>query len=432
MCYLKKIFAAFRICTLGLLVAGVVACDSDGDLLELSNLIAIADADFTRVEISGDTETVIEIAATTNLSLLAFSEGSPIGIPINTAVWSSGDTSIATVTNDGTVTGGGTDGEVDITARFGNLTASQTVRVSSAPLVSIEISSEANVVNECGAMQFTATGIFAGEEDQPRPLTNIVDWTVDMGTASFLDSEFGLLRVTSNGALQVTATATDAAGIRPDITATTVVTVQDNLLAIAIEAEPGQLAVGSPLQFRAFPTYAPDENGIVPEAIEITGNVMWSLQDMATSGAFASVEPDLPDRGLVTADRSGAGTLTASCAGVDQQINIVAAGSGELTSLEIVPLNPEREFPLTIQFFGDQIIEEFFALVAFRDQPGSLDVTNNSDTDWTLEASTGTPFELDDGTLTISGIGTAMVTATFVDEDNNDNILTDTVQVTVE
>ena len=427
---LKKVFSTIRICIVGLFAMVIVACDSDGDALQLSNLVAIADADFTSVEIIGDTDTVIEVGGTSNLSLLAFTEDDQTGTTINTALWSSSDSSIASVTSDGTVTGGGTDGEVDITASFGNLTASRSVRVSSAVLSSIEISSVADVIDGCSAMQFTAVGIFAGEEDQPRSLTNIVDWTVDSESASFLDSEFGLLRVTSGGALQVTATSVDITGSGADVSSTTGVTVLSNLLAIEIEADAGELAVGSPLQFRAFPTYAPDENGLVPEETEITGNVLWSLQDSATSGAFASVETNLPDSGLVTASRAGDGTLTASCAGVDQQINVVAVGSGILASLEIVPVNPLREFPLTVQFTDSTGPEVFVAQALFADQPGFLDVTDEAD--WTLEAITGTPFELDDNILTINGIGTAMITATFTDENNDDVILSDTVQVTVE
>lgn len=328
------------------------------------------------------------------------------------------------------MTGGSTDGEVEITASFGNLTAIRSVRISSAALVSVEISSASSEINECGAMQFTAVGIFAGEEDQPRTLTNIVDWNVSPGSATFIDAESGLLRVTSGGGLQVTATSSDINGSRADITGTTQVTVLDNLLAIGIVADAGELAVGTPVQYRAFPTYAADAAGLAVDEPEITDNVSWSIQDSATSGAFASVDNTLPDRGLVTASRTGDGTLTANCAGIEQQVNIVAAGSGLLAELEVVPVNPQREFPLTVQFTGDEIIEVFIAQALFADQPGFLDVT--AEADWTITAGSGTPFELDDEVLTINGTGTAMITATFTDENNNDVILSDTVQITAE
>ena len=99
---LNKIVAMLRIFIAGLLIVAVVACDSDGDALQLSNLVAIADADFTSVEISGDTDTVIEVGATTSLTLTAFSESNPVGTTVDTAVWSSSDSSIATVAIDGT------------------------------------------------------------------------------------------------------------------------------------------------------------------------------------------------------------------------------------------------------------------------------------------------------------------------------------------
>jgi len=428
---LNKIFATLRICIFGLIVLSISACDSDGDSQLLSNLIEVADSEFTSVEISGDTDTVIEVGGTSNLTLSAFSEGSTAGTVIDSALWSSSDTSIATVSSDGVVTGGSTDGEVDISANFGSLTATRTVRISSAELVSILISAEADEINECGAMQFMASGIFEGEEDSPRLLTNLVDWTVNSEAATFIDAEAGLLRVTGAGALQVTATSSDTDGISADVLATTDVTVLDNLLSISVEADAGELTVGSPLQFRAFPMYAPDAAGLPIDEPEITDNVMWSIQDTALSGAFATVDNTLPDLGLVTASRAGEGTITASCAGIEEQIPVIAGGSGLLASIEIVPLNSLREFPLTVQFTGDTIVEQFLAQALFVDQFGSLDVTEEAD--WTLEAGSGTPFELDDdGTLTINGPGTAMVTATFTDENNSDTILSDTVEVTAE
>jgi len=394
---MNKIRTTLRVSFIGLFALAIVACDSDGDARELSNLVAIADGNFTSVEITGDTDTVIEVGATTSLSLTAFSEDNPTGSAIDTAEWSSSDNSIATVASDGTVTGGGTDGEVDITANFGNLTATRSVRISSAALVSVEISSSSTEINECGAMQFTATGIFEGEEDQPRSLTNLVDWNVSPGPATFTDAEAGLLRVTSGGVLEVTATSSDINGNRADVSGTTQVTVLDNLVAIGIEADAGELAVGAPLQFRAFPTYTADASGAAVEALEITDNVSWSIQDSATSGAFATVDNTLPGRGLVTASRAGDGALTASCAGIDQQVNIIAAGSGLLADLVIVPINQLREFPLTINFIDEEITEVFIAQALFLDQPGF-----------------------------------AMITATFIDENNNDNPLSDTVTITVE
>ena len=427
---LNKILATLRISIVGLFALALIACDSNGDALELSNLVAVADGGFTSVEISGDTDTVIEVGATTNLLLTAFIEDNPAGTAVNTALWSSSDSSIATVTSDGVVTGGNTDGEVDITASFGTLTATRTLRISSAELVSVMISSVANEIDECGAMQFTAAGIYQGEEDQPRSLTNTVDWSVTPLTATFIDTEPGLLRVTSGGVLQVTATSTDAVGNSADIIATTEVTVLDNLLAIRIVPDAGELAVGAPLQYRAFPTYAIDASGMPVDEPEITDNVFWSIQDSALSGNFATVDNTLPGRGFVTPSRAGDGNLIASCAGLQQQATIAAVGSGRLASLEIAPVNPLREFPLTIPFTGDEIIEVFIAQALFADQPGFLDVTDEAD--WSLTAGSGTPFVLDDEVLTINGTGTAMITATFTDENNNDTILSDTVQVTVE
>ena len=59
MTVLNELYATLRISIVGLLALALIACDSNGDALELSNLVAVADGGFTSVEISGDTDTCL-------------------------------------------------------------------------------------------------------------------------------------------------------------------------------------------------------------------------------------------------------------------------------------------------------------------------------------------------------------------------------------
>ncbi len=405
-----------------LLTLSVTACDSDGDAQRLSNLVSIADAGFTSLVINGDTDTIIETGGTTQLSLEAFSDGAVLGTAISAASadWSSADTLIAEVDSDtGAVTGGSVDGTVAITARFGNLTATTRVRISSAELTSIiiEPADAAFTVNECSDTQFVALGVFQGEAEQ-RDITDSVVWSVAQTGATF--DEIGLLRVTSSDVLTVSATRV-ADEEKPEVTQSEEVTVQDGLESIEIVADAGTLANGSPLQYRAVPMYAnlPDERS------EITDNVEWTLPPGA-SELFAVVDNTLPDKGLVTPSQAGNGVLSAACLGtnISESLNIVAEGSGEFADLVIEAQNSAREFPLQVIWRREEIAEQLVAAALFRDREGFEDVTNDNDTQWSISSSSNNVFSIgndndDKGELVINGEGTVTVLVTFTDDDGN-------------
>lgn len=431
----KKIFSLYRICTIVFAAVVVIACDSNGDAQRLSNLVTIADAGYSGIQISGGENTVVEVGDSIDLTLQAMTQtmidNNLVGTAVTAESWSSSDNSIATVSSTGTVTGGATDGEVDITATFGNLVASRTVRVSSALLTEIVIALPEGVteLNECSAVQFTAEGKYAGEEGLPnRPLTDRVVWNVAETTAAFHDT--GLLRVTRTDDLTVTATmvATDR---QPEVTsAPSVINVLDNLEVIEIVADAGELSVGSPLQFRAFPLYT----GLPDERAEITDNVVWTLTD-SLAGNFATVDNTPPDLGLVTASRAGEGTLAAACSGTDiaQLVDIMSRGSNRIINLEISFLNPQPDFPLTLPFTGSEFTEQLIATAQFSDRIDGLDVTD--DAEWSINPSTNTPFSIGNnsnnkGLLTVTGAGTIEITATF--EDENNTLHTDKVTLTTE
>lgn len=426
----KTQFAAVRIVFVCVAVLTAIACDSNGDSRQLSNLVRVADAGYTSIEINGDTDTVIELNATQRLSLEAFTDDDPVGTSITTALWRSNDDNIATVSDDGTVTGGSVDGEVEITAAFGNLTTTANVRVSSAELVSIVIETEnetdVDALNSCSATQFVAMGVYEAEAERRR-ITDKVVWSTSGTSAAFRPT--GLLRVTSADQFNVIATRPASPG-KAAVVEPLSVTVLDNLESISIDPDPGELAVRSPLQYRAFPTY----RELGEQTVAITDNLDWSLEDVASSGAFAQIDNTLPEKGVVTASRVGDGVITARCTGtgVSQSLNINAVGSGRLIGLQIETLNTAVSFPLSLPFTGDEIQQQLIARALFADQPGGRDVT--ADSEWTIGTGSDPLFTIgndddDKGLLTINGVGTVNVTARFVDEDNNDAVLSDTVEI---
>ena len=397
-----------------LLGAGLVGCDSNGDTQQLSNLIAVASEGFESIQITGASD-VISTGEVQSLTASAVNDGGTI-VVIEGAVWSSSDNSIATVSSSGLVTGGSVDGEVVVTASFGNLTTSKAIRISSAPLSAINIlfntvSAATVEVNECSAAQFEAFGIFLGEEDEPRDITDSVSWTVNPVNALFDPVINGLLRTQAGGTLTASATF-------EQITGTQTVEVRDNLAGITITPDAGELTISSALQHRAIAQYSDTEDE------EITDNVVWDVIDDATTD-FAVVDTTLPSLGLVAASRVGAGILSASCAGVTATLPISSSSGGLIDDLTVEPDESIRVFT------GSEIT---IFLTATTEFGGVVVEDVTEDTEWTVDAFdpniTVSNSDGSRGEVTITGPGQVVVTATFTDDDNE--IFIDTATITIQ
>ncbi len=415
----KQSFAAtFLVAALAALT--LVACDSNGDARRLGNLVSVADANYTSLVINtGGESAVIETGEVTQLSLEAFAEGSETGVVIGSgsAAWRSSDSLIAEVDPDtGSVLGGAVDGEVTITATFGNLLATTQVRVSSAQLVSIDIESvdDSFSLNECSSGEYVAWGNYEGEE-QRRNITDSVEWEVVPADGSGITAAFdeaGVLRVTAAGVLAVSTTRL-AFLDKPEVaSAITEVTVADSLEGIEIEADAGELSVASPLQYRGYPVYSnePDQRP------EISDYLSWNIA--ATSGRFDAVV-----NGLVTASEAGDGVLTAGCngTGITESVAISAAGSGLFAGLTITAANADREFPLTVIWQGERITERLTATALYADQDGGEDVTDEAN--WLINSAPDGIFTLGNdndnkGELIIRGRGRVTLTATYTDDND--------------
>ena len=391
-----------------ILAIATLSCDSDGDADRLGNLVLVADEGYQQLQIL-EAPSVISVNQSEILIVSAVTEDGT-AVEVSTAEWSSSDNSIATVAN-GVVTGGSVDGTAVITARLGNLFTSEPIRVSSAGLSSVGIEFDSEVldlvrINECDAAQFEALGFYAGEEES-RIETDVATWSVSQNNASFDPYVSGLLRTFSTGNLEVSARLVQSRE-NGDIveTGTQSVLVGDNLVGIDIRSDAGELAVGSPLQFRAYGLY---EDG---SETEITDNALWDIEDDATSD-FASVDPTLPAKGLVTADRAGAGVLRVSCGGITETLNI-SSGNGDLIDQVVI----NRTSPFTVDFDGSELIVNLRANAMLN---GRIVEDVTEDSEWrTISADNNISLSDDDGSkgrITITGVGEIEIEVTYIDDD---------------
>lgn len=144
-----------------------------------------------------------------------FSDGSTKS-PLSGVVWNSSDTTVATVTDAGLVTGVA-PGTSTITAAVGSVSGTATITVTLGNITSITIkdtttnSTAPATINSGDMIQFQAEGMTSG--GQTADITTSVTWAVQTGntTGVSIGPNTGLLTTTSNDDGTVTVTATDPA-----------------------------------------------------------------------------------------------------------------------------------------------------------------------------------------------------------------------------
>ena len=367
-----------------LLVAG---CDSDNDVEELRTRFVIASDNITSVSID-DAPQVIELLTPTPLTLTANTGAENFAA---LASWSSSDTSVATVSSSGAVTGIA-DGTATIQGVLGPYAAAVDIRVSSAELTDIDITAP-DLINECGSALFSAAGIYAADNDSVRALDDW-QWSVTSSPAIGVFSEVtnGLFLSTAAGDATITAT-------RGTVSQTATVTVNNNLQAIDIIPVAPIVTTSSATQFSATAIYA---DGAEPA--DITDNVSWSVSNTS----IASVDKTLPDKGSVTASSTGSVMLTAICATVDdtptiqQQVEFSIGDPSVVISIEF-----QRGNNFTIEYDNNDREIQLNAIANLQD--GST-VNINEDVEWTLVQRSTTLLSISDasgseGELSIRGVG---------------------------
>ncbi len=392
-----------RALTVALLAMVLSACDAGRDGRELETRVVVARGGYTTVAINTEAQ-VMETGSQLQVRLLA---GDDSAIPSenvsDTAIWRSSNSAVATVSDSGIVTGL-TDGTVRIVGELGPLRDEVDIRVSSAELSEIRVSTDNALINECSSASFTAMGVYGGDAEL-RNITGLVDWSVSaasgVGVFSSTDTD-GLFRSSNAGAATVTAA-------RNGVTGSTPVTVLDNLSQITLPVPADQLTPSKSVQYLATAAFTDSE-----ETIGITNNATWSLTSDVSG--FGTIDNTLPVKGLVTASRTGSATVTAACGGLTTSLAVLSGSSTEVVDFFFDPSgNSIRRV-----FVGATTLQ-LRSFVRFEDRTAS-DVTEDSI--WTVSSTTSSSLTLSNlsgtkGLLTIQGAGTITVQADYIDDSTD-------------
>ncbi len=386
----------------------IAACNSSSDRQDLQTRVEVAESNITSLQMLV-TNTVIEVGQSQQVTLNALSQSDNQGSSVaDSAVWSVSNPDIATVDQSGVMTGIA-DGVVNVMARFGPLFSAISVQVSSADLVSIQITSPVESVNECDSVQLIANGAY-NDGLGPRNLTNDVSWSV-VGTTAlgvFDPSDpSGFFRTSAGGVLSVTASRN---GIVADPSFN--LEILNNLGSVMIPEPAGILTTSNDLQLSAVAIYTDDER----TTADITDNAIWSVANTTV----ATVDNTLPSRGLVDASQTGSVTVFASCG--DALAGMLTLQSGDPDVVESVFFS--RTSPQILTFNGTTTLDLRVSVRLETQQT----IVITEDSIWTLVEQGNSLNEISNssgsrGELTIRGTGTIRVQAEYDGDDFEDSTL---------
>jgi 6-phosphogluconolactonase (cycloisomerase 2 family) len=237
----------------------------------------------------------------------------------SSCLWISSDPSVVTVDSKGEITAV-SPGQASITASFDQVSSSVSVTVTSATLVSIEVTPGSPAVPEGFSLQMTATGLFSDNTTQD--LSTQVDWS---------STTPGVATIELNGlASGVTAGQTELKATFNAVTGSTVLTVSNGILeTLTLTPAAPSIADGTTQQFVAMGSFTDNITR------DITSSVTWSSDNNAVAG----ISNAAGSRGLATAAGPGNTTIRATLGAVSGQTTLTVT-TATLESIEVAPTSP--------------------------------------------------------------------------------------------
>ncbi len=297
----------------------------------------------------------------------------------NNASWTSSDTSIATVSSSGLVTGV-SPGTVTVTATSAGFSGTATVTVTAASLTSIAVTPPNPSIAAGTTKQFTATGTFSDQTTQN--ITAQVTWSSATAAAATISSA-GLATGVAVGTSTISASLSGKTG-------STVLTVTAaTLTSIAVTPASPSIAAGTTKQFTAIGTYS-DKT-----AQDITSLVTWS----SATPSVATVS----SQGLATGLAVGTSTIAAALSGQTGS-TVLTVTAAALTSISVTPVNPSIAAGTPKQFtatgtYSDKTTQDITTQVLWTSGTTSVATISNA---------TGSR-----GLATGAGVGTSTISATL-------------------
>ena len=364
-----------------------------------------------------------------------------VTLTTNDRQWLSTNPAAVSVNDNGVITGR-SDGSADILLTIGGIQAQALpVTVRNQTLEAIELIQpvDSDTLERCLPGEFFAIGRFVDPDQNQtqtqtlRPLFNATFSADETSGAAVTATTRNtvLVNAVSLDAVALTAEAEGVAGLTGQLT------VLNTLLSIAMLPNPAAVDTGDTLDFTATGTYTAEEiapeEPIVGEPVpvppvggreeDITENVVW---EVISGTDNASVSNEIGSRGQVTGISAGTATLEASCGATaaEQSVTINAVVSSSTDELSFNEESQEIDV-------GEQLFLEVSLGSSFDED----DIIDNDDIQYSITnlGNTATPISVTSFGVVTGNIpgGVARITATFVDEDDLDVVLEESITIEV-
>lgn len=312
------------------------------------------------------------------------------------AAWTSSNTGVATVGsmpgNTGLATGVA-PGTTTITAAYMGLTGATMFTVTSATLVSIQVSPINPTFAPGVVAQFQATAIYSDGTSQPATFQSTWQSTSpSVAQVQTNGGQKGRVTAIAMGTTDVTATFMGLTG------ASTVTVTGATIVSISVSPATATVPVGEKVPYSAQAIF---DDG---SSIDVTGQATWtsdapSIANVQTAGMGGGGG----GKGLATAIAAGSAHITATYMGLSGSATLTVTNA-TVTQVVISPPSPSIGPGLKVKLFAEAILSD----------GSSLDVTGQST--WTSSPSSVAAVSDAGGSKgLVSGIapGDAVVTATF-------------------
>jgi uncharacterized protein YjdB len=310
-----------------------------------------------------------------------FSDGSKQDMT-QTVTWASTQPSVASISHAGLALGN-LVGSVKITATSGSVTASDTLTVTSATLVSIAVSPQNLSVPKGTGQPLNAVATFS--DGSQRNITDSATWSV-VPTGIAIVSGTGVFTGQAVGSATVTASLASISGSDALIVSPAAV--------VSIAVSPRSLSVpkGMPTPLSAVATFSDGTQQ------NITGSATWSAAPPGVATISAA--------GVVTGQAVGSATITASLASVSGS-DALTVSPAALVSIAVNPQNlsvPKgTTTPLSaVATFSDGTQQNISASVAWSAAPNGIATVSAN------------------GVVTGQAVGSATITASFASVSGSD------------
>ncbi len=318
------------------------------------------------------TNTSLPVGLTQQFTAIAIFTDSTTQPVTTQAVWSSSDTSKASISNAAGSIGlasGLAVGPTTIAATFGGKTGSTLLMVSSAVVVSIAVSPTNPTLPVGVKQQFTAIGTFS--DGSVKNVTTQVVWASNNGSATISNApgSEGLATGASAGSTNIFA------GIGA-VSGTTILTVNTATITGLVVSPPSpSIPLGLNQQFTATGTFSDGS------ARDLTKQATWSSSSTST----ATVSNAANSQGLASSVAVGNTNIsvTFTAAGTAISSTVLTVTSASLTSLVVTPTNPSIAKGLNKQFtatgtFTDNSNKDVTDQVTWSSSNGSIASVSNA------------------------------------------------------